>query len=193
MKIEEFARHWVPIIGLVATAALWFNTNRQINVMQDTLQQNKATLQHDQRPWVGLKELQNPFIQPGVPIQVTAILLNSGKSVALNTKADLAIVRDPSRRQLDQIVGAAQATMSEITHSTSTVFPGSISSITASTKEAVDEKEIRQIKEKAILVYLVGSISYRDVFEQSHTTSFCLRYEPRGNGFDHCEKYNTAD
>lgn len=102
MKIEEFARHWVPIIGIFLTAALWFNTNRQIGVMQETLQQNKATLQHEQRPWVGLDKLANLIIQPGVPIQVTAILLNSGKSVALNTRADLVIVRDPSRKPLDQ-------------------------------------------------------------------------------------------
>lgn len=193
MKIEEFARHWVPIIGLFATAALWFNTNRQISVMQETLQQNKATLQHEQRPWVGLNKLEGLIIQPGVPFQVTAILLNSGKSVVLNTKADLVIVRDPSRRPLDQIILAAQASTKEITHSTSTVFPSINTSIVVGTKDAMDEKLIRQIKEREILVYLVGSLSYRDVFENSHTTVFCLRYEPRGNGFDHCEKYNTAD
>lgn len=193
MNLKESITLWVPVLGLLATGALWFNTNRQIGVMESQLQFSKDQLAVNQRAWVGLKELRKFVLEPGKQIQANVVFYNSGKSIALKASSSVSMVRDQNNVSLDEIILAAKAESLKLQHSNMSLFPDTETFVQVSTRDALDQTQVRLIREKKTLLYIVGSFSYQDVFKNSHATSICLRYSPPDNGFNHCDKYNEAD
>lgn len=161
--------------------------------MEGQLQHSKDQLALDQRPWVGLKQLRNFVLEPGKQIRVEAVSSNTGKSIALNANSWLSLVRDQQHRSLDKLILAATADSSNLQFSNMSLFPNTETFILTYTFDVADQTQVRLIRERKTLLYVIGTFSYQDVFKNIHSTSICLRYDPVNGGFVHCETHNEAD
>jgi hypothetical protein len=139
----------------------------------------------DERAWVGLKSVTvhfglkpTPIIEPWVFGE--AVVVNSGKTVALDVATyclPLAIpgrkidIRDwpEIKRNLDK--------MSTKTASYSMLVPNAtvIISLDNQLKRGF---ALPDIEAEKIYAYLIGRITYEDIFRRQHTTIWCGRYKP---------------
>jgi hypothetical protein len=119
------------------------------------------------------------------PIKVTVAILNSGKTPAINIKTIYFLHTgsdpiDPAQYARHPIEGAPK----EI--SATTVFPNVHLDLVPETGPT-DALAIKNISDGKIFLYLFVQINYRDVFNVTHKTRHCAKYDPRVRAFKPCD------
>ncbi len=144
-----------------------------------------AQSQLDQRAWVGAKAMELSVFAADKPITGVALISNSGKTFALDTVIRVWI--HPFTKRVNQL---PKPMLKEV--SPMVIFPNQETLIFVSTPEAPQEADIAAIRDKKIILYLYGKITYLDVFRKPHTTEFCGFFDGKKN-FTACTFGNTAD
>jgi hypothetical protein len=152
----------------------------------------------DQRAWVGLVEGSparfkdgnaSVYVKEGENTQFFFLVGNSGKTPALKTTfkitaavlaSDAPFVAKYEKPVSAPTVGVVQPGVK---------FPlNTLPSRGIATKEHIDA-----LKSGKWIYYIYGIISYEDVFERKHQTSFCVYLTPSLDQMLSCGSYNSAD
>jgi hypothetical protein len=152
----------------------------------------------EQRAWLGVQKFNSsiitgaldvPYIEADRDIRFIAQVVNSGKTVAMNTKADIAFQFLPNGTPLIPRFGQAKpppVVSALVIQPGATVFMQSLP-----TKFSANQ--IAAAAQSALVLYIYGRIHYRDVFGKQHLTEFCSYLTPDLRSFNACATYNTAD
>ena len=73
-----------------------------------------------------------------------------------------------------------------------TLIPYSLMPITQDS-DVLTKQAHADIKSGKSIFYILGKVLYLDVFNRSHSTKFCLYYNPPTSSFSNCPIYNDAD
>jgi hypothetical protein len=154
---------------------------------------------HEQRAWVGPIEMgiNEPPIHVGSRLVATIVLTNSGKTPALNVSTLAAIAFWDKRLPVDphfKIDNTDQPSNSVIQpgmKETITTLP--ISSPLNSGAGVVGTNDLAEIESGESIVYVFGRITYRDVFQKEHRTTFCGFLNRNLTTLRACKTYNQAD
>ena len=74
------------------------------------------------------------------------------------------------------------------------MFPNILSmAMTTVSPFPMSEGEIAAIKDGRKLMYMLGEIRYKDIFDKPHYTHFCGLYLPKANLMQSCKEYNEAN
>lgn len=148
----------------------------------------------DQRAWVGVKSIQMFPMEAGKPLKMEIKYSNSGKTFALDvrhtgilrlTDKPLGDVAPEDRENLDKQPKQVPTLV--------TLAPNGESLIPCASLAPITEEMIAAINSGKVHVYLVGEISYTDVFKQWHTTRFFQKYVPAEQKFMAEQSHNDAD
>lgn len=174
--------------------------HRIADTMEATQKQSRdvldATINNfrlEQRAWVGSRSTDIIDFVEGKPVSIKVMLVNSGRTPALNTKT-LYGVAIPKRKLLAQDLLPFDAMKPDgIYQGIMTLLPNSLMRVSANSEEVMSSASIENVKRGKSFVYIFGKITYSDVFNTVHTTRMCMHYDPLVNSFNNCETYNDAD
>lgn len=156
-------------------------------------QDSSHNFQTDQRAWVGLKSVTihfglKPTPMPEKPAPTLepwtfgeAIVVNSGKSPAFDVATYVLPWAVPGRKAETWDWPEIRKNLDEIptkTASHSILVPNATVEISLE-RQLKREFRIPDIETEKTYAYLIGKITYRDVFRKQHTTIWCGRYNPR--------------
>lgn len=149
----------------------------------------------DKRAWVGPSSYDFDPIA-GVPLKLSVGYINTGRTPALEVKTSglLEIVSHKETRNMNELwkewkanhpTDIANVAVPNIQYS----MPFYYSDIKLSSEQ------IQAINQEILGVYVLGEISYKDIFDHNHLTEFCVHLTPwLGKGtFEPCAEHNTAN
>lgn len=165
---------------------------RIAKAMEDTLSQNIEIYRNDQRAWVGISGIQIPPLKPNEQITVQVPYINSGRSLALAVRTrSFATTSDVPIRPTEFIT----AHSSDPFRQPIVLFPG----VPATSMSIVVPKDAATSLIGPVMagykhLYVLGEITYQDVFGRPHLTTFCGEYSPKTpSNLVACGEYNTAN
>lgn len=179
LKVEKIAA-WIGFAGILGLLFNLCETRRSVNVAI-----KNARL--DQRAWV----LPNDVITPteykeGVPLRFGVRLLNTGKTPALNVKTLVGGITWPRGQPFR--IEYEDAPWASPGRSIGTLLPSTPAVATAE-PTPITKRQLEALQNKVTVLYLYGEVSYDDVFNVSHCTSFCFMISPNESA-KVCEVYN---
>jgi hypothetical protein len=127
------------------------------------------------------------YLKEGSPIILGTIITNSGKSPALKVRT-LINARDlPSGVKFSPDYGKYPNPAITV------IQPNMQLSLSTNPMPSLTASDIDIFRSGKRIVYLFGKITYEDVFERPHSTTFCMSLAPSLDTFVSCETYNEAD
>jgi hypothetical protein len=202
IKAELFARaqenqtntmtFWTKVMAgatfVVALATIGYTIT---SFLQWNILSKQLELSHvDQRPWLGIKAMNPPIMSLGQPFKVDAMLVNTGKTPALNEKIKWAIVDGTKSLDVDKI---SKSTNYTIDTSESVIYPNVEMSTSMGSSYNLSKDKISAIKAGKDVMYILGTINYTDIFGNLHATNYCGFYAPETDGFSVCGQHNDAN
>lgn len=153
-----------------------------------TLYQTVEISRNDQRAWVGAVDVSFPDVREGSALHATVLVTNSGRSPARNVEHDVCYNIGPAADLFTPTYARTEAAPPSI----SVLQPG------AQVRLPVYRAPLTQQQAEDILsgqqtLYVFGRISYEDVFNTPHETTFGYSLVPSLSGWRHTNTYNTAD
>lgn len=160
-----------------------------------------ATIAHshlEQRAWVGITNLASPtfnegdlkvFVKEGHQTKLNFVFINTGKTPAINVQANI------NTHMLESGTNPPSANFPDESDRGTVLQPGMeiLNDITMPRNRNATKKEVDDlINEKAVL-YITGSVTYRDIFKKSHWSTFCLQLRPDRTAFNWCKTGNETD
>jgi hypothetical protein len=150
----------------------------------------------DQRAWVAAIDVRGTP-QVGKEFEVFLLVKNSGKTFAKEFEI-LKIVegvvggKEPRLDIEENMRGVLQSLRQD--RGVSVLAPNSefTASLTLNNHEEISQTQLDQIKSGQLVIFFHGKMTYRDIFNCPHWTTFCLRLDPSLK-FTSCEKGNDAD
>ena len=161
----------------------------QLDIMHATLNEMKA----DRRAWVGLKSAIIVSDRADIArISVKFTLTNFGETPAKKVFTAMGMRYDEvplsSRTEEDMFTGFENVPGYP---SISVLFPNN--EISATTQRAFNTEEIIKMSQDRAWAYVVGFITYEDVYGDKHKTLICHRILPRNPvAIASCERFNEA-
>lgn len=175
--------------------------SRLSGMLEESLKHNQEALDAslkasrlDQRAWVGVRSIQMLPMEAGKPLNMEIKFSNSGKTFALDVR-HTGILR-LSDKPLSDITPEDRASLDKQPKQVPTLVtlaPSGESLIPCASLAPITEEMIAAINTGKVHVYLVGEISYTDVFKQWHTTRFFQHYVPAEQKFLAEQSHNDAD
>jgi hypothetical protein len=141
-------------------------------------------LKIDQRAWVGVMQV-NSEIKHAESTYIDAKIMNSGKTPSLG------------QEQVYEVLWLPKGTNPNFTYTRSmaegsfVLFPNSESHSTY-TDHIFSQDEVSKIMYGDLVVFMGGTIWYRDVFGNNHTTEYCWILDPKTKGWIACTFHNNA-
>jgi hypothetical protein len=144
----------------------------------------------DQRAWVapsgisGLLKADQPFV-------CSIRIKNTGKTFARYTQVNAQVGSakkgmDPPFDKLGDPPANGKMPV------TITLAPNGEYELLTDPTRSFNQQEIENIRDNGDF-FVFGRIDYTDVFDRSHWTTFCFRYDLLTDGYDHYGKHNDAD
>lgn len=164
----------LAFVAVVLNAGLWYS--QQSNFRRQT------------RAWVGLTGGLSINIRANETGRITLTVKNTGPTPALNTS--IQFWHDvKARGQAVSFQVPAPLPMA----SRSVIFPGETRVANINVVRDFTPQEIGRLTSGDITIYVLGRITYEDVFDRSHTTDLCLfiREDLVRDGY--CDQYNAAN
>ncbi len=159
-----------------------------------------------QRPWVGPWNGHEEIVQglmAGRAMKVRAMLRNSGRSPALNTRVAIRLlIGKPPPAASPALGECAQA---DVALPQTVLFPDTIYSKTVATEQPIDDDTVAAVLRNDKTVYLAGCVQYDGELMQwlrlsPRQTHFCRVFVPTSAGiygifgnFEDCPAGNSAD
>jgi hypothetical protein len=165
---------------------------RMAKAMEDTVTNGIETSRNDQRAWVGINGILIQPLKKREQITIQIPYTNSGRSLALDVRTrSFATTSDTPIRPLDFIAIHKTDPFLQPT----VLFPGIPSANMSIVVPPADAAPIAEaIKTGRTHLYVLGEISYRDIFNRLHSTTFCGEYSTKTQAnLVSCSEYNTAD
>jgi len=190
-------------VVLIETGTAADAANRQVTIAQNSFDEGRKNFQLDERAWVGVRE--TPFKLEGLPvadgsgrtgyrIDVAVALVNTGKTPSQNTVADGEIKTSDTPLDLVRFSAAFDKSKNKSPGSHNTLFPNDIEVLDLTDKvHWLREPDAQKIRDGTKHVYVIGKVTYTDIFQQPHYTHFCLRYDNIFQSMVDCETYNDAN
>lgn len=146
-----------------------------------------------QRAWVGPANMKMMTFEAGKPIRVEVVFTNTGHSPALKAKGFLFIRIRESPIDIGNFNLDEMAKSLKDRPSISTVFPNGALSLQTEPIGPATEKYINEVKAGRLEILILGKVTYLDIFQNTHISTVCAKYEPVGKGFAYCDQHNYSN
>ena len=169
---------------------------RSFEQSKKSLDASMEMLRRDQRAWVGpvkvMPAWRDPtnkpiFIKEGFAPQFEVVITNSGKSPAGKVRIWIKFDTIPAAREFFPNYGLPQK------QSVAVIQPQQISSMPVSAPQPISAVGIDNIQSRKSILYLFGKITYEDIFNTQHSTTFCMTLATSLDAFNSCDAHNDAD
>ena len=169
--------------------------------MEESTRQSKEALDEsikasrlDQRAWVGIKTMRVLTLEADKPILIEAVITNTGKTFASNTRVLTSVAVRPSNEPIDiDKLAASLKRRTRLQERPAVLFPNLEATLPVSTPIPITKEHLVLIRASKLLIYLFGEVHYSDVFGSSHTTEFCGIYNTTTKQFGSCSQHNRAN
>ena len=132
----------------------------------------------------------------GEKLQYSVLIGNSGRTPALEMTAHIAGTMAPSSIPTDQVratILKEAPPLHDQSESVGTLPAGQTATEHTDAPTALTQSDVDQITAGKILLYIFGTASYKDIFQQPHHTEICAFYEPASKTFGACHELNKSD
>jgi hypothetical protein len=149
----------------------------------------------DQRAWVGVVDVIPPWLENGKRVyikvaetgDIVLVISNSGRTPARKMKINAATAEGPKGKTFRAEYRDDGIDVSSL----STLFPAAQFNVRLSTKGAIPYYSL--IKSGDYVFYIFGEITYDDVFNRRHSTTFCFFTNADVDAANACDTYNDAN
>lgn len=175
---------------------------------KETVKQSKAsldaTIEHfrlEQRAWVGPVEVspaeyaegdKKVYVKEGQKIKGGIRFVNSGKTPALNVRNAYGF-----RYLKSGIAPSVTLKATEMPPGSTTIMQPGMSGYLYPTpiplERVISKTDIDDIINERVIVYIIGIITYDDIFKRNHSSKFCLRLKSDLTTFESCTTNNEID
>lgn len=190
-RITDRITAFSTVIIMIATTIYAFISFGQWRAMREQISR-------DQRAWVFNKDIATDkfgkgehgrCIKEGEKSTFEVILKNIGKTPAhvTNVKTYLRIIKTGEKPDL-----AKDAIISS-TKNPFIMFPETTRTTGDNLTEIFTKERLEAIESRQVTLYILGVISYKDIFGQLHWTEFCESLDSNLSSFSTCPFYNETD
>jgi len=177
---------------LKATQTATTTSEEALRVSRETYLLNQHTLQISERAWVLPKDasIRGPIELGGLPV-AKVTFTNTGHSPALRVKIRhrIAISRSAGVPEMAMPIPPLKGA-----ESIAVIAPEGIFASEIAVDTRLDDAQVSQLNSKEWVITTYGLVTYLDVFDKQHETSFCLMWRnTRGGAMSPCDKWNEAN
>jgi hypothetical protein len=130
----------------------------------------------------------------GESFQISVVIGNSGRTPALEVGVQHRAALVPISIHVNEARAMASANILPNQHnSRANLPPGQTMQAQSDSPHPLTQFDIDQIAEGKELIYLFAEASYKDIFEQPHSTETCGIYDPKLKVTINCEERNKSD
>jgi hypothetical protein len=168
----------------------------QQGIAQDTINKTIEISRNDERAWLGIEAV-NGVPELGKPFIITITMINAGRSPATHVRLTARYWPTKPNQSLTFDFGEKPRYQSS-----GLVVPGAIigTSVFAGQEDIpfhepppLVKADIDGATNGAYTVHVIGKVSYDDIFNRSHWTTFCFQLTPNAKAWTACVKYNETD
>jgi hypothetical protein len=151
----------------------------------------------DERAWVGVGDAASPklksgdalvYVKAGFPVEYSVIAINSGKTPAKNVHTLMTMRSYPANEPFKPIYERISPSQSAFV-----MMPGGhILLAETPSDQIMSEGDIKSLTDRATILYFYGTITYDDIFDEHHSTTFCNYLLPNLAYATPCGVYNDA-
>lgn len=183
-KMGESITKTDKLIG--ATSDLAKEAKRSADIANEGVKLTRKALRLDQRAWVGPLAVNKISIKPGVENELEIVITNTGKTPALNMESHVMLHFMPASKPMTFGYLPPKERVVD------TLYPhGQITLMTSKFILTIPQMEYLKMSES--ILYTYGKITYKDIFGESHLTTFCFKVETTLESAISCEVYNAAN
>lgn len=189
-KIQAFIA-LVTVIYAIVAGLQWQAMKETLQISKEAIDLSKRSLELTKRPWVVLTRvnIDAPFA-PHREMKVRAFLKNTGETPALAFSASIQSQRQPFGVGISCDDAPVKSLLTlgpheELPYDTAfSPLPQPIADLIL--------MDIGHLA-GAVVLYICGKVSHRDIFSADHSTEFCAFYSPKREAFVTCLPGNSAD
>jgi hypothetical protein len=141
----------------------------------------------EHRAWVGTESVDAAPFEAGKFFKASVSYRNSGKTPATNVRAVLDFILTATKPPA-LIVGPNQ---SDVEESVGVLHPNESGAVVVSAKSATEAGHVAALKAGLMDVYVFGTLTYTDIYDQPHWSRFCF-YKPEITGWGVCGFHNAV-
>ena len=160
-------------------------SRQQVSAAQANVKAVRQQMRQDQRAWIGAVKAMPFSLKEDTPVRLGVVILNSGKSPALDVRGRLGALPLPKDKKF------AAKYVEPFQHSG--VLQPNMQITEWSGPLTVNKPLLDALKRGDQILYFYGEATYSDIFKQSHRTTFCLYIQPTLDGVIPCDTYSYAD
>lgn len=137
-------------------------------------------------PYVGIEEISVVNVAPGLIPQAKIKFKNFGSIPANKVRINTEFMSLSQPLPLEY-----QPKYNKNVGSVSFMMPGS-ERVSLISGEAIDEQWLESLKKKEIWLYVFGTITYTDNYNDNHFLDYCVIYDPDNEKFKDCSFHNDS-
>jgi hypothetical protein len=154
-------------------------------IFQVVLIRQQVSAQRDEeRARIEFSSMAITNLKPGEPLRCDVKIINSGKTLALDVVLPGTV--QTSYIGLDDAIAQAKKSSSVPPPSSRALFPGIDVNIPSETTVPLTSTQVADIESGDLNVYLIGDITYRDIYKSGYRTHYCGRYVSTTKRFEDC-------
>ena len=178
--------------SLVATEEAARAAVKSANTSEESVRQSKSSLdatvrafESEQRAWIAVKAVNIEPPNYGKSMKVDIVMLNCGKTPALNVRYPGIMIHRRGAPVSDvETIKSEYPIFDDPNHpKTGVLFPNIEFFIPIKDEPMVTPDFIAALRRDDLQIYLIGVITYDDVFGREHQTRFFFRYLHAENRF----------
>lgn len=176
---------------LIAVVAQIVVSRWQWEVMRDTLSQSREASERDQRAYITTQQVTMYEFEIGKNVSAELIVVNNGKTPAKDVTiyAHLWLLKEPP-----DVSQAVAVTPSGSAVSKYVIGPLGGQAIQSFVATVLTQQRWAEIANTDQRYYMWGVVVYRDVFDRSHKTTFCMVHGgAHKRQFTFCDRGNEID
>jgi len=178
----------VNIAAVSADAA-----QKGVNATQQSIETTVKQFQLDQRAWVGpIQVSQPPEFKVDPDLRGYVVITNTGKSPALSEEHTISEMAMPRKMKFAPQYGKNESPIT----GKSAMQPNAWYKVPVWANPPISGDFVKWINSGDLRLYLFGTITYLDIFQQRHRTTFCYWFDTSDKSrpaFSTCDTYNEAD
>jgi hypothetical protein len=159
---------------------------------KDALDTSIRASRNDQRAWVGYWSSDfRPGLVVGQPLKINLELRNSGKTPALDVQASTYTAQGTPNIEVHP--NFSNETSGDDIDSKGVIQPNGTLFIPINYPIEITQPLINKVKTGIFTIYIISKITYLDVFQRPHYTTYCVEMNRTMDSFNSCRNYNDTD